>query len=411
MTHEYPSFSLSSQSLPHSRKEASKQRKRSYFFIITVFIILTTTASVTLGIYYALLGNSLSISSFRLCRLNFANARINPKAETRDFEAKAGTKEGKEMIGESKQKNAILEDKQYVESIVQSLNAAVLKNSVKDVNEKVKELAKVSQKSLYDKVLLAALETATLHGYSDVALFILSSFADVKVREDAFAKVQNTKLLHAAIQTGNRCVFDMFIKYKYSVDSVDENGLTPLHVAAKACDEYAIERLMTGGGSTVATMVPKNVGFAPVHTAAAGCLNDSLLLMLANTPPSQWYPLDAIGQTPLMLAVELENEAAVAWMLTYQHRDEKVTLQAVNARDTQKGRTALHRAFARFALKKVSELTKGSPSVKIIDVLLKSGAFMSIADCEGLGPLNIRTLSADHLKAALKLFPNLLKHS
>ena len=123
----------------------------------------------------------------------------------------------------------------------------------------------------------------------------------------------NTALHHAAFSKNNQADFvNILLKHGASVETPNEAGVTPLHMAIAGVNEPAVVALLEGGAS-LATV--DSLGNTALHHAAISKNNQAELVnMLLKHGASVETPNEA-GITPLHMAVANANEPAVVALL------------------------------------------------------------------------------------------------
>jgi ankyrin repeat protein/ribosomal protein S27E len=188
---------------------------------------------------------------------------------------------------------------------------------------------------------------------------LLSSDPDLVFLRDS-RMIQRTPLLLAA-QCGNAAVFEMLLAKGAAVDARCKSGSTALHYASwnDGAGAFRIARLLLAQGADVNAKEEEN-GSTPLHVAAVGNCACMVELLLANGAAVK--AKNAKGRTPLHNA----SEPGAAKALLAGGAD-------VNAMDND-GLTPLHRAAQ-----------EGWP--RVVELLLASGAELNAKAKDGTTPL------------------------
>jgi uncharacterized protein len=177
--------------------------------------------------------------------------------------------------------------------------------------------------------------------------------------------------IHAAVTKNDSAkVRDLIKNDPDLVFSRDEDGFTPLHLAAANGYKGIVEFLLT----TKAEVNSKdNTGSTPLHQAAAGKHSDIVEMLLAQKADVD--AADQHGLTPLHYATLANDQDVVKLLLTHGAN--------ANVKDNKHGNTPLIIAVA-----------KGNK--KAVELLLAHGADVNLADNDGT-PLTwaMRTGHAD----------------
>ena len=204
-----------------------------------------------------------------------------------------------------------------------------------------------------------------------------------------------------------------FIRAKKNPNQVDENGQTPLHVAAIGNNHVLVETLLDAGADP--NQANKN-GQTSLHFAVFN-FDDSVVvveaLLKANANPSK---ADSGGETPLHYAVAFLTPAVIYSLLNARADPNKAD---------KNGKTPLHIAatFGRTAAAEALLNARAEPNkadkngqtplhiaarfvgTAVVEVLLNAGAEPNKSDKNGQTPLNIAwsgdTAIANTLSAAI----------
>ncbi|KAF7173684.1 hypothetical protein CNMCM5623_005908 [Aspergillus felis] len=199
----------------------------------------------------------------------------------------------------------------------------------------------------------------------------------------------------AASQSSNEAVIQLLLDNSAaeSVNSVDRDSKTPLHLAASQSSNEAVIRLLLGNGATESVNLPDKYGRTPIDLLAERLLgtssgSDDDILKLAVTQPHADLLVKMVlcispasslqaqgddGKTLLHLAANQFSNEAVIQLLLDNGAAGSVTLADKN------GKTPLHLAASR------------SSNEAVIRLLLDNGAAKSVnsVDKDGKTPLHL----------------------
>ncbi|GKT47789.1 ankyrin-1 [Colletotrichum spaethianum] len=177
---------------------------------------------------------------------------------------------------------------------------------------------------------LTPLHLAALGGASSAAWLLLENGADPR-RLDS----QNRTVLHCAIGSTDSEVCQMLLRKDggYLINAVDQNGQTPLHIAAMAGSNAMVTLLLDNGAD------PKRVdshGRTSLHCAIQSENLDASRALIQKAADFLVHTGDRHGQTPLHAAA-IAGSTSVLWLLLESGADPR--------RVDSNRRTALHCAI------------------------------------------------------------------
>jgi ankyrin repeat protein len=191
---------------------------------------------------------------------------------------------------------------------------------------------------------------------SDILVAATAGNADLVsrfLREDRFSCLASDFFgrtsLHRAVMDGHIDVATRLLASGLDPNIADNEGLTPLHLAATSGRVDAC-RLLLGCNARVDVAVP-GPGVQPIHLAAANGKLGVIRLLVDNGADVD--ALDAHFRTPLHMAAEHGHLAVVEWLV-----NRRATINAANADHYTPRMLALeegHKAVAAFLLEHGAE--------------------------------------------------------
>lgn len=205
---------------------------------------------------------------------------------------------------------------------------------------------------------------------------------ELKKLLDADPSILNGRLpdgrtpLHVAVERPRSTpTISLLIQRGADVNAAGLRELTPLHAAAVAGNERAVDLLVAAGADLHCAT---HEGYTPLHWAASRGHKEIVALLLDRGADVDFRPNKGLGEAPLHAAVRSGQEEIVRLLIDRG--------AAINVKDAQ-GLTALHHAL------------RGPNRSVAVDVLLGNGAEVDVIAAAGLG----RT---DDLAAALEADPS-----
>ncbi|KAK6448633.1 hypothetical protein FP744_10004883 [Trichoderma asperellum] len=284
--------------------------------------------------------------------------------------------------------------------------------------------------ALLDRLIQNGVSLDAQDNHGRTALFIAAAVKDfpaVKCLLSAGAAADN-KAFHMAVRSGNITLVTPFLEQrdsKLELSEVDEDGNTPLHIAASRGDNDIADVLIRAGAPTKCINMDQHT---PLEVANRSMRSDtvrilrradptpeggSLEIRITASDSAQLNTQDDLSRTPLHTAVLLGRLAAVNQLLESQ---------ASTDIPDQIGRTPLHYAARRLDPAILKVLIAAKANVNVVDarnksplclavemgnitgiqMLLTAGADF-IADHEGRTPLHAAALkgSADIVRTLL----------
>lgn len=204
----------------------------------------------------------------------------------------------------------------------------------------------------------------------EVIKLLLAKGADVNARSPS----EGLTPLHNAACANRTDLVQLFLDNGVDPNAKDNDGKTPLHVAARSTGEetlYVIRALLANGANP---NVGDNNGRTPLHIAVHFHASDVVRFLVVNG--AKVNIKDKYGQTPLHLAAGTSSEAQIELLLDNG--------ADANARDND-GRMPLHLA-----------LSESGPGAAVrVKVLLDNGADLEARDGDGRTPLLLAASNKD----------------
>ncbi|KAI1693718.1 ankyrin repeats (3 copies) domain-containing protein [Ditylenchus destructor] len=176
-------------------------------------------------------------------------------------------------------------------------------------------------------------------------------------------EMHNAEVLKMLPAGENPSTISNLVSQRADVNTRDENGQTPLHVAAAGGSPWYVGNLVSEGAAINAR---DNSGQTPLHIAAAN-ENPAIATKLI-IPGADVNAKDKDGLTPLHITARNKKSSLIASNLAFSNAD-------VNARD-KNGQTPLHIAAA-------------NENTKIAKDLVSGGAYVNARDKDGRTPLDV----------------------
>ena len=183
----------------------------------------------------------------------------------------------------------------------------------------------------------------------------------------------NTALHHAARLENNQAgLVNILLKHGASIEAGNNFGTTPLHLAIVHGNKPAVVALLSRGASLA---TEDSVGDSALHHAARVENNQLELVNMLLKHGAAIEAVNKFGVTPLLLAFQKGNKAAVVALLA-----KGASLSSVD----HVGNTALHHA----AISKNNQ-------ADLVNMLLKHGASIEAGDKVGITPLHMAVAHAN----------------
>ncbi|MDR0288956.1 MAG: ankyrin repeat domain-containing protein [Rickettsiales bacterium] len=186
-------------------------------------------------------------------------------------------------------------------------------------------------------------------------------------------------LLHIAAASDDDSVMQALIKAGADVNTEDNYGITPLHLAAQNGHKNAIGTLLKA--KRINVNAKDQYGKTPLHLATAKNHNDAIEALL-KAKRIDVNAKDQYEKTPLHLAAKYDKKDAIEALLKAKGID-------VNAKDRY-GRTPLH-------------LAVGQHNLHIVEVLLENGAIVNERDGYGCTALHFSMGHKNAIEILLKV--------
>lgn len=144
---------------------------------------------------------------------------------------------------------------------------------------------------------------ACAEGRRDAARLLWFSGADLKERD-----ASGRSVLHAAASSGHEEIFEMLLSAGMSIEPKDHYGITPLQEAAEQGWALIVERLLDLGVNVEAKCTG---GASALHFACTATNAPEAVVQLLLQRGADLRVQDALGRTPLLLAVQLSTVRVV----------------------------------------------------------------------------------------------------